>query len=163
MARALVDARLPITVVGKVPYDPRFLPLFMRLRAGVPTVMRGAPSAGIAMVRALRRGGMLGVPMDFATRAESVDSYFFDQPAKTACGPARLALRTGAAVVVGTAARGNDGLLCVTCTRIPTDDLATGDEVRLTRRIDEELSRRIRALPDSWPWMHPRFAVSSPR
>jgi len=76
-------------------------------------------------------------------------------------GPARIALRTGAPVVVGTAAPDQGGGWIVTATRIRTDDLGSSgeDAVELTARINAELSRRIRAMPHAWVWMHDRWAA----
>jgi len=74
-------------------------------------------------------------------------------------GPARIALRTGARVVVGTAASTAHSMR-ITATAIGTDDLradASG-ELTLTERINAELSRRILAMPRGWVWMHPRWS-----
>lgn len=126
------------------------------------------------MLRALRAGGMLGIPMDIASRVPSVDVPLLGSLARTPVGPARLALRTAAAVVVGTAAP-ND-LACsardddaprhaISATRILSADLAADadGERLLTTRINDELSRRILALPEEWVWMHPRWAAPALR
>ncbi len=49
--------------------------------------------------------------------------------------------------------------MILTVTRIFLDDLASGPEpeAQLTERINQELSRRILALPEQWVWMHPRW------
>jgi KDO2-lipid IV(A) lauroyltransferase len=113
----------------------------------------------------LRAGGLLGIPMDLASRVPSVDVPFLGVLAPTPVGPAKLALRTGAAVVVGAAAL-DDGRLVVDVTPVRTADLtgrgvsrqARDDAARLlTARINEALSARIRAMPEAWPWMHARF------
>jgi KDO2-lipid IV(A) lauroyltransferase len=161
VAASLVAAGIPLTVVAREPYDPRLAHIYARLRdaRGVRTVYRGASSAGIALVRVLRRGGVLGVPMDLASRVESVEAPFLGIPAPTPVGPARLAIRTGAAVVVGTAARAEDGSLTLSFVRIEMTD---SEEV-LTARINAELSTRIRAMPAHWPWMHRRWPTDLPR
>jgi lauroyl/myristoyl acyltransferase len=109
--------------------------------------------------------------MDLRGRVPSCAVPFLGHPAPTAIGPARIALRTGAAVVVGTAApdeaRTDTSSLVVTATRIRTDDLrgsrgtpdGSGDFLALTARINDELSRRILALPHAWPWMHERWSA----
>jgi KDO2-lipid IV(A) lauroyltransferase len=152
---ATVAAQVMLTVVAREPYDHRLATVYTRLRAdrGVRTVYRGANGAGIALVRVLRRGGVLGIPMDLASRVASVDVPFLDVPAATPVGPARLAIRTGAAVVVGTVCRDLEGRLALSFVRIA----ASGSERDLTERINRELSRRIRALPELWPWMHQRW------
>jgi Kdo2-lipid IVA lauroyltransferase/acyltransferase len=159
VAASLVLAGIPLTVVAREPYDPRLGRIYRRLREarGVRTVYRGASHAGVALVRALRRGAVLGIPMDLASRVPSADIPFLGAPAPTPLGPARLALRTGAAVVVGTAARAKDGSLGLSFVRIP----AASSAEELTARINAELSAHIRAMPEAWPWMHARWATEA--
>lgn len=159
VAATLVAAGFPVTVVARAPYDPRLAGVYERLRArrGVPAVYRGDDGAGIALVRVLRRGGVLAIPMDLASRVASVEVPFLGIPARTAVGPARLALRTGAAVLSGTVVP-LDGGLAISFTRIATNG-AADDEVRLTASINEDLSARIRSVPHLWPWMHDRFRI----
>jgi KDO2-lipid IV(A) lauroyltransferase len=114
-------------------------------------------------VRTLREGGVLGILMDLQSRVPSIVAPFLGHPAKTAVGPARIALRTGAAVVVGTAAPGSPcdpQSLRITVTRVETGGLpANADgEAALTSAINAELSSRILAMPRGWLWMHPRWA-----
>lgn len=111
------------------------------------------------MLRILRRGEVLGIPMDLRSRVPSLDVPFFGIPAPTPTGPARLALRTGASVVVATAAPAAGGLV-LAVSKIVTDDLDPKDWTSiptLTARLNDELTARIRALPDRWPWMHDRW------
>lgn len=173
VAGSLVASGVPITVVAREAYDPRLTRLYERLRdrRGVRTVYRGAAGAGIALVRVLRRGEVLGIPMDLASRVPSVDAPLLGHPAPTPVGPARIALRTGAAVVVGTAAprpagHGGkvpeapiDATVGIEVRRIRTDDLApdADGERALTARINAELGARILALPHGWVWMHDRW------
>lgn len=171
VARALSEAGIPLTAVTKAPYDLRFGGLFEALRrgAGARFIERDAKGAAMAMMRVLRRGEVLGIPMDLRTRVASVASELLGRPASTAVGPARLALATGAHVLVATieppayvrrAASLLDEPLEVTATLIATADLERNAEGarELTRRIDAELSRRIALAPHGWPWMHPRWS-----
>lgn len=155
VAASLVDAGVPLTVVAREPYDPRLARVYVRLRAarGVRTVYRGSRTAAVALLRVLRRGEVLGVPMDLRSRVESIEAPFLGLPALTPVGPARLAIRTGAAVVVGTATTSVTGTRGISFTRIPRST----SERELTTWINDELSARIRATPESWPWMHPRW------
>jgi KDO2-lipid IV(A) lauroyltransferase len=161
VAATLASAGLPFVTVAREAYDPRLTDLYDRLRRprGVEAIYRGVPGAGARMLRALRRGGLLGVPMDLRTRAPSLLAPFLGRQALTPSGPARLALRTGAAAVVGTAAPDETGRLVVSVTRIPTAGLSadTAGVRTLTHQLNDELSRRIRALPEGWVWMHERW------
>jgi lauroyl/myristoyl acyltransferase len=161
VAASLVAAGVPLVALARESYDPRFSSLYERLRraAGVRFIWRGAPQATVQIVRALRRRDVLGIPMDLRSRVPSVSVPFLGRDAPTATGPARIALRTRALVVVATAAPSNTTGLAVSATRISAEDLRPDAQgVRtLTARINEELSRRILALPDAWPWMHRRW------
>ncbi len=164
VAASLVAAGVPLTTLARESYDPRFTRLYERLRGGrgVKVVWRsgaGSMASTARIVRTLRSGGVLGVPMDLRARVSSCETPFLGHPASTAVGPARIALRTGAAVVVGTVAP-HGGSLVVTATRIPTSGLDFRDEGAardLTMRINRELSRRILAVPHAWVWMHERW------
>jgi KDO2-lipid IV(A) lauroyltransferase len=166
VAAALVAAGVPLTTLARESYDPRFTRLYDRLRSahGVRAIYRGTPGAAARIVRTLRRNAVLGVPMDLRSRVPSIAVPFLGAPALTAIGPARIALRTRAAVVVGTAAPlGHGARIGVTVTRIPSGDLRADDAgaLALTTRINAEISRRILAMPDAWPWMHDRFGSAS--
>jgi KDO2-lipid IV(A) lauroyltransferase len=162
VAASLVAAGVPLVTVARESYDPRFTRLYERLRSsrGVKVVWRSHPAVALRMVRVLRSGGVLGIPMDLRSRVASADIPFLGHPALTAIGPARLALRTGAAVVVGTVApsRATEGHVdrhVVTMTRIALDEPT--DAHTLTARLNEELSRRILQWPEGWLWMHDRW------
>jgi KDO2-lipid IV(A) lauroyltransferase len=165
VAASIVAAGVPLVALVRESYDPRFSGLYERLRGrhGVRVVWRGRPGAAARILRTLRGGGVLGVPMDLRSRVPSCDAPFLGHPALTAVGPARIALRARAAVVVGTAAPGPDGSLVVTATRIDSSDLTRdeGGALELTRRINGELSRRILALPHAWVWMHERWVAGT--
>ncbi len=160
VAVTLIDAGFALTTIARESYDPRLTPLYDRLRGthGVGSIYRGERGAAFRIVRTLREGKLLGIPMDLRSRVPSIDIPFLGRPAPTPIGPARIALRTKAAVVVGTAARDEAGEWLLTMTRIDTGDLVSPATHALTERINLELSTRIRALPDAWIWMHPRWA-----
>ena len=171
VAASLVGAGIPLVTLARESYDPRFSRLYDELRGakGVGVVWRSSPGAAARILRTLRAGHVLGIPMDLSSRVECCDAAFLGHPASTPVGPARIALRTGSPVVVGTAAPHPtavvdsacpQGAWIVTATRIRTDDLAgdPGGAVELTRRINSELSRRILAAPHAWVWMHDRWS-----
>jgi KDO2-lipid IV(A) lauroyltransferase len=155
LAATLSANGFPLTAVVRESYDPRFdrFTSAARDRAGFTTIARGAPGAATRIVRTLRQGRVLGIPMDLRTRAESVTVPMFGIPSRTPVGPARIALRTGAPVVVCTV----DARMTVTCTRLSAPPKDETDETELTARINEELSRRILCVPKHWLWMHDRF------
>jgi KDO2-lipid IV(A) lauroyltransferase len=156
VAVSVAASGFPLTVVAREPYDPRLGRVYDRVRAarGVRAIYRGRPGAAMSLARVLRRGEVLGIPMDLASRVPSAMVPFLGLPAPTPTGPARLARRTAAVVVVGTVAVGAGGAVGLSFVRVP--DPGGGDR-ELTARINAELSARIRALPEAWPWMHRRW------
>jgi KDO2-lipid IV(A) lauroyltransferase len=159
VAASLVAAGVPLVTLARESYDPRFSRLYERLRgaSGVRVVWRGGAGAATRIVRTLRHGGVLGVPMDLRARVASCGVQFLGHDAPTAMGPARIALKAHAAVVVGTAAPGEGDTIVVTATRIPTEGQGHAAARALTARINAEISRRILALPHAWLWMHERW------
>jgi KDO2-lipid IV(A) lauroyltransferase len=163
MAALLAEGGFPITAVARESYDPRFHALlYERIRnaRNVDVIYRGSIGASFSIVRALRRGRVVGFLMDLPGRIASRPVSLLGQPSHVPVGPARIALRTGSPVVVGTPSPGPDGQLTVRISRLRTDDLAPGEpgEALLTERMADALSDRIRALRSHWPWMHPSFS-----
>lgn len=161
VAASLVAAGIPLVTIARESYDPRLTRLYesLRERHGVGVVWRDRPGSVARILRTLRRGGVLGVPMDLKARVPSCDVDFMGSVAPTAVGPARLALRTRARVLVGSIAPAEGGGVEVTATAVETRDLQVGDDGAhvLTGRINAELSRRILAIPHAWVWMHERW------
>ena len=66
VAASIVSSGVPLIAVARESYNPRFSALFERIRyrAGVRVIWRGRPGAAARILRALRRGEVLGIPMD---------------------------------------------------------------------------------------------------
>ncbi len=167
MAALLAAEGFPITTVARESYDQRFHPLLyerVRNKRNIEVIYRGDPGASFAIVRALRRGRVLGFLLDLPGRVTTRQVRWLGHPAPVAVGPARIALRTGSPIVVGTPAHLlGDDRLCVHIASLRADDLPPGDEgeAELTQRMADALSERIRSLPAHWPWMHPSFVYGS--
>jgi Kdo2-lipid IVA lauroyltransferase/acyltransferase len=161
MAALLAELGYPITTVARESYDPRFHGLLyekLRTSRNVDVIYRGDARAPFAIVRALRRGRVVGFLVDLPGRVTTRPVRWLGRSSRVALGPARLALRTGSPIVVGTPAPAENGLI-VRIERLPTGDLAPGEagEATLCQRIADALSERILDLPAHWPWMHPSF------
>ncbi|HXN98197.1 MAG TPA: lysophospholipid acyltransferase family protein [Candidatus Acidoferrales bacterium] len=120
-----------------------------------------------SILRILADGGTVGILSDHNTvLEESVFVDFFGIPASTTSGLARIALRTGAAVVPGflswDSARRKYRLRFE-----PAIELAqTGDEesdVREnTARFTKTIEDYVRAYPEQWLWVHKRWKTRPP-
>lgn len=114
-----------------------------------------AERATLGIVRAMRRGEVLGILIDDPLEDGGVSVPFFGRQVMVPAGPARIALRTGARVLPSALVR--DGTTSdVTRALVDFSVRAevTGDQERdvqtLTRRILESHERFIRAYPDQW-------------
>lgn len=160
LARRVARAGYPSQSIAKETTDPRLTALVERFRAlgGVRSIWRGQEGAARAMLRALKAGEILGLLIDQDTKVQSVFVPFFGELAATPRAAADLALRTGAAVVVGFCQREGDGYR-LWMEEVPWQ--ASGDReadaVALTAALSLRIEAAIRRAPEQWVWMHQRW------
>jgi KDO2-lipid IV(A) lauroyltransferase len=128
--------------------------LAFRERCGVRTLLRG--ESGIAAARWLRRGGVLGCMMDRTAQSRRLLVPFLGEAMYVPLGPAELASRAGAAIVLGTAQRLRSGETCVRFRRVPSTEGVPAPA--LARRIAAALEEEIRRRPEDWLWIYRRQA-----
>jgi Kdo2-lipid IVA lauroyltransferase/acyltransferase len=157
----LVRLGVPLHVVARPGVDARLGRLAEDFRAhgGVRTILRGSPGSARGMLAALRKGEMLGFLVDQDTAVQSVGVPFFGARASTPRAPAELALRTGAATVVGFLQRGPDGRYRLSSAEVdvPRSGDAEADVVELTARYSAAIEAAVRRAPEQWVWMHQRW------
>ena len=158
---AMVRHGIPLAVIARENVDPRLTALVddFRTRGGVRTIWRANPGSAVAMLRALRRGAMLGLLIDQDTRVQSLFVPFFGTPAATPRAAADLVLRTGAPALVTFAQRGPDGRYHLTAAEleVPASGDREADALELTRRFSAAIEEAIRRAPAQWVWMHQRW------
>jgi KDO2-lipid IV(A) lauroyltransferase len=147
----------PVNVLATRMKDARLDNLVSRIRrkAGLVVIDR---SGGLKQaVRCLKRGEILGIMIDQDTAVDSVVVDFLGKPAKTAVGPVKLALHTGAAILP-MAALGSDGGKYRIVVKQPL--ALSGDPGRLADNV-EKCSKAVEdfigADPAQWVWMHKRW------
>ena len=129
----------------------------LRHHGGIATIDRGSTGAGREMIRALRRGSLLGFLIDQSIRSESVRVTFFGRPALAPLGPARLAIATGVPIIRMFCERRGDKLHIRILEPIlagPGDDAAS-----ITARLTADIEEQIRRVPEQWVWMHGRWRI----
>jgi KDO2-lipid IV(A) lauroyltransferase len=120
------------------------------------------------VLRILRDGGVIGVLADQnAVPAESVFVDFFGIPAATTSGIARLARRTGAAVVP-VYSYWDTGLRKYRLRYEPALDLTPTDDEQedirnYSARFNQAIEDYVRRFPDQWLWVHRRWKTRPPQ
>jgi KDO2-lipid IV(A) lauroyltransferase len=113
------------------------------------------------MLAQIRRAGGVGILIDQRVREDQgVEVPFFGHPAWTHPVLARMARKTGAAVVPAFALREKPGSYSLRYERpVVVDELpeAEREDVPLTARYMKILEDAIRKNPDQWLWYHDRW------
>ena len=154
---AYVGSRTPIAVVYKPIYDPRLDRLILAFRSkwGGPVIPRGGALKGI--LKAMGENRVIGVLMDQDTGDDGVFVPFFGREAWTQSGVARIAKKSGAALVPFFLVRGKDRKFELHVE--PEIPVGEGeDAVRAAvAAYTAVIEKYIRAYPEQWVWMHERW------
>ncbi len=128
-----------------------------RLRAGVGTI--SANSRVREVFAGLRNNQWMAMLADQDARRHGVFVPFLGTPASTATGPARIAIATGAPIIMGFVTRRDDGRveLDVEPPMTAEDPHAPDAAERLTARHVAALERWVRRHPAMWFWLHRRW------
>jgi KDO2-lipid IV(A) lauroyltransferase len=114
-----------------------------------------------AILKALAANRAVGILVDQNSAADAgVFVDFFGIKACAGVGFAKLAARSGAAVIPGFAVWEESEKRYVLRFRPPIE--ITGDAARDTQAIQSELERAIRQDPDQWLWIHRRWKTRPP-
>jgi len=124
-------------------------------------------SAAREMLAILREGDTLGILVDLNTLdREAIFVDFFNQPASTTFMVAKLALRTGAAVLPVFAPWDNERDRFVLKVDPPLSIERTGNEEEDVKRLTQQYTRivedYVRRYPDQWLWIHRRWKTRPP-
>jgi KDO2-lipid IV(A) lauroyltransferase len=169
-ARRIGRTGLDNATIGKAGHDARLNRLIAEFResGGVKTVWRESPDSGRVIIRTLRQGKALGILIDQDTRVQNVFVPFFGRLAATPRAAADLAIRFGAAIVVGTSHRageGPDAGHVVELTEVaydPKPEDLEAEVVRVTAACTAVFEAAIRRYPEQWVWMHERWKTRPP-
>ena len=160
----------PVTVVAETFGDERLDAMVVGARTRLGMTVLKMERAGPSLVRTLQRNGLLALLIDRPGNGDGVRVNFFGAQMEAPAGPARLALRTGAAVVVAAFPRKSPGQLEVetlTDFEIATPTGRADDDVaHLTQQIMNAAERFIRLHPEQWYMfreMWPRKTLSVDR
>lgn len=113
---------------------------------------------------ALGAGRFVAMLADQDARRHGVFVPFFGRPASTAIGPARIALATGAPIIMGFNVRGPDGRHTIHVEPPLTAEEPRSPDAawRLTARHAAHLEAWVRRHPEQWFWLHRRWKTAAP-
>lgn len=151
----------PINGLGTDQRDDRITQLIIDLRSSGGTKALGKATDLRAMFKALSAGEIIAVPIDQDAKLNGVVSPFLGFPASTPVGIAKLAAKHGCAILPAFCVRAADGVTLDFHILPAMEGQAGrpyGEDVQTS--IDDcnvIISDWIRAYPDQWMWLYPRW------
>jgi KDO2-lipid IV(A) lauroyltransferase len=156
---------LPLVLITRRLDNPALERLLADVRQSTGNRVVHKRDAVREIVRALRDKLGVAIVIDQDARGSGVFVPFFGHLASTTPTLARIALRTGAAVVPTFSVPQPDGTYIVTY-EAEVQVVETGDRDEDARRLTAEctaiLERWVRRYPDQWLWMHRRWKTRPP-
>jgi KDO2-lipid IV(A) lauroyltransferase len=158
MGSKLLQLGYPLDVIARNSELPSTTAIINTIReeSGMRVFARGDL---LPAIRVLKQNRMLAILPD-QHDYDGIFVDFFGRPAKTAIGPAAIALRTGAVLLpVFTFRQPDDTIRVVFQPPFAAQPTGNKDEdVRaLTQRIMGLIEAAIREAPDQWLWFHNRW------
>jgi KDO2-lipid IV(A) lauroyltransferase len=150
-----------LTVVVEPLEPPEVFDWFVEFRRsiGMEIVPLG-PSAGTAVIKALKAGRPVALLCDRDIFGTGVEVEFFGERTTLPSGPATLALRTGAPLIpVAVYFRDPEGYHGVVRPPIPVERTGSlrDDVSRITQVLAHELEKFIRRAPEQWHLLQPNW------
>jgi KDO2-lipid IV(A) lauroyltransferase len=147
--------------------NPKIEAMVDGIRSGLGNRTIDKRSAAREMLQILRDGGTLGILVDLNTLdREAMFVDFFGVPAATTFIVAKLALRTGAAVLPVFAPWDDERKRFLLKIDAPLSVERTADEDEDARRLTQQYTRvvedYVRRYPDQWLWIHRRWKTRPP-
>ncbi len=146
-----------INVVAKKIYDKNLNDLlvkFLRGNKGVKTIYRAGRTNTRKMLRALKKGEVLGILIDQDTDVGGTFVKFFDRPAYTPTAVSQFSRIPDTVVVPGFIYRKKDKSYQLELQPPRT----AGKNVKVeTQEFTQIIENFIRRFPAQWVWMHPRW------
>ncbi|MDR2780649.1 MAG: lysophospholipid acyltransferase family protein [Synergistaceae bacterium] len=160
-AAALARHGLPMNAIGTEQRDERITQTIadLRSRAGVKPVAKGINLR--AALECLKKNEVLAVLLDQDAKDAGILSPFLGHLASTPFGLIKIAHRYGIPILPVHITRDGDGLHMTTVIEPPLkgeNGRPFGEDIRYSvDRCNEVISGWIRANPEQWMWMYPRW------
>jgi len=151
-ATAMTEPFTVAAVQQSNPYINRFI---TKRRNDMGMQVAGTKAAMKLLLKALKKGQAIGLVADQNAGRDAVFVNFFGKIAATQPGPAQLALRFGAPMVVGAAIRIGPGKFKILSQQVEIREDDTLET--LTQRHVKILEEFIRQYPEQYFWLHRRW------
>jgi len=152
-AAAIIKSTVTVAATKQSnPYINRFI---TKQRNGLGMQVAGSKGARRLLIRALKNHQAIGLVADQNAGRDAVFVDFFGKLAATQPGPAQLALKYKAPIVVGAAIRTGPGKFRILHQEVEIEDDDTVES--LTQRHVKILEGFIRQYPEQYFWLHRRW------
>jgi KDO2-lipid IV(A) lauroyltransferase len=155
----------PLSVVGRELWEKRLNERLIKIRESMGYRTIDRDSGGKEILRLLRDRKIVAVLIDQHTRVSGIYVPFFNRPAHTPIGVAKLAIKTGApilpmAIYMLESGRHEIRILSAIDPLAATVDASTDSEKQvenLTRECSHAIETLVRHDPKQWVWFHNRW------
>jgi KDO2-lipid IV(A) lauroyltransferase len=160
----LASLGMPMTAIAEELEPPELFDWFKSKRESIGIHIEGLNTeASTKLLNVLKSGGVVGLLCDRDIQGGGIDVEFFGARVTMPGGPATLALRTGAALVVAACytGPGRDHFAVITPpVGAQREGRLRDDVTRVTQLVANELEGLIRRAPEQWHVLEPRFEQS---
>ncbi|MBN3037935.1 MAG: lysophospholipid acyltransferase family protein [Candidatus Omnitrophica bacterium] len=152
--------KYPTTVLGRPIRNPYFYRWIKSLRNLMELKHSDKTMGPREIFSELRKNHLVAITIDQWAGNEGLWTYFFNVPTSTTSLPARLAKRTGAALVPAYCIRIGSGQYEV---HVEPEVFINEDKnsdkwvEKMTARLNSTLEKQIRVFPSQWTWTHKRW------
>lgn len=151
----------PMFVVSKLFKTEWLNDMWFGMRRRTGTEFIPPRNSTFALLKALKRGGIVALPLDqFTGPPIGVRTKFFGIETGTAAGFALMAHRSQAKVLSVYTIRTAEGRHLLRFVRELPVPLKEGDDqslIDVTQSFNDELEKFVRAHPEHWMWVHRRW------
>lgn len=151
---------VPLRVVVKEQTNKRVDEEINMIRSGKGNIMIEMKNSVRGILEALNSNLAVAMLGDQAAPKENVKVDFFVKNVPTFEGTARIAIKTGAAVLFGVSERNGDGTYNLILEEIDTEKYRESTEENIKALTQEHVNlliKHIKGRPDHWLWFHRRF------
>ncbi|NIM20352.1 MAG: hypothetical protein GTO51_08995 [Candidatus Latescibacteria bacterium] len=160
----LVSRGYPVTVVARSLQERKWQKRIQAIRSSVGVASIDRDSSAREMLKPLRRGEILGVLMDQKTRVSGLFVPFFNKPAHTPSGVAKLSAISGAKIVPMAIYMDSNSKHLIRILEPISPPPRRGDREKGIRNVTSACSQAIEKLirydPKQWIWWHDRWSAT---